>query len=174
MTGRIAQVVLMKAGADGSLARWVIDGGNEPSDVRARVLEGLRRPTRTVRTELDLDDGQVVRLPFKDFAYLLPDRSGVLAIFMHGSYTHPDGSDVFPYPNNAAIFNADGSLRFQLKVVDPRVHHIDCLHGGTLPEKFEGMLGVLVAYSENDTPAWAYAVNSEHPDLIDAMQWVRY
>lgn len=58
--------------------------------------------------------------------------------------------------------------------MDPRVHHIDCLHGGTLPKKFEGMLGVLVAYSENDMPAWAYAVNPEHPDLIDAMQWVRY
>ncbi len=114
MKARVARVVLLKAGTDDSLARWVVDGGHQSADIAAQVLQALPKPTRTLRTELELDDGHEIHLPFKEFAHILPDRTGVLVIFQPGRYTHPDGSDVFPCPNNAAIYNADGSLRCQV------------------------------------------------------------
>ena len=103
---------------------------------------------------------------------MLADRTGVVVIFDRGTYTYPDGSDIFSKPNNAAIFNADGSLRFQL--VLPHGDRIAAMHGGAMPEKFDGMLGVLMATHPDSPPEWAFAVDPNSPQLIETRQWVRY
>ncbi|CDN89978.1 MULTISPECIES: hypothetical protein [Hydrogenophaga] len=111
---KVSKTLLVKQGADGERAQVVIDGSNEAGELRWAAVKALKPPKKEVETALIRDDGTYVPLPFCELAWLLPDRTGVLVIFRPGSYTHPNGSDVFPRPNNAAIFNADGSLRFQV------------------------------------------------------------
>lgn len=114
MKTTIKLVAKVMESVEGQRVDWIIDGGDQPADVYWSVMDDLKQPIRVVETRLLLDTGETVSLPFKEFAYLLPDRSGVLVIFKPGGHTRPDGSDIFACPNNAAIFNADGSLRCQV------------------------------------------------------------
>lgn len=116
-------------------------------------------------------------LPFRTIADILPDRSGVLAIFSHGEYVDPDGTDVFPAPNNAAVFNADGFLRFQVRIPRGREgFRIGGLYGaaGALPGKFSDYLSVVVAVAADAPPEWGYAVDPNNPELIETGQWTRW
>ena len=114
-------------------------------------------------------------MPFTDFAWILPDRTGVVVIFKQGSYVHPDGSDVFALPNNAAIFNADGTLRFQLKVPQDAVtHRIAAMHSGAMLGNYKDMMGVIIASHPEAEPEWVYAIDLNSPELIRTGQWVRY
>ena len=53
-------------------------------------------------------------LVLDDLPHLLPNRTGVLIVFA-SSTPLPHASVHFLPPHNAAVINADGSLRFQLK-----------------------------------------------------------
>lgn len=111
---RISKVGLVKRGSDGTEATVFTDGDSRDGADRWAEVLALREPRVEVGVLLQLEDLHQVLLPFSELAWLLPDKTGVLAIFRSGSYTHPDGNDVFPAPNNAAIYNADGSLRCQV------------------------------------------------------------
>jgi hypothetical protein len=63
---------------------------------------------------LELSDDTRTILSTTEIAHILPDRTGVLVLF-DSNKPAPARSVHFVAPNNAAIFNADGSLRFQLK-----------------------------------------------------------
>lgn len=116
MTQLVSQVVNVWRGADGSTAEVVVDGSPLNAIDSWRWVDALKAPARQIATYLLLEDGTRFALPFTNNpAYRLPDHTGVLAIFAHGKYTKPDGTDHFPAPNNAAIFNADGSLRCQVR-----------------------------------------------------------
>jgi hypothetical protein len=168
----VREVVGTWKGADGEVAEVCYDGPSFDAMEAFKPLDKLLKPLTKVSMQMNLDDGTSVDLPFRTIAYMLPDRSGVIAIFEPGQYTHPDGTDVFPKPNNAAIFNADGSLRFQLML--PYGDRIAAFHGGNMPEKFSGMVGLLMAESPRSQPEWVYAVDPNSPTLIDVRQWVRW
>jgi len=186
----IKLVIKVIESADGQRADWIIDGGDQPADIYWSVLDGLKRPTHTVETRLLLDTGEVISLPLKDFAYLLPDRSGVLVIFKPGSYTHPDGSDIFPFPNHAAIFNADGSLRCQVRFAGAPERSASYVIGlpftrtithKELPIGRRGepidppivQFGVLVGTKEHP-PESFYVLNTETGELTDGLFTVPY
>jgi hypothetical protein len=71
-------------------------------------------PTLHLPTELELMDGTRALLPVAKIAHILPDRSGVLVVF-DLTDVRPEALIDFAPPDNAAIFNADASLRFRLK-----------------------------------------------------------
>jgi len=125
MTARVRKTVLLWRAADSEQFQYIIDRGGLSDEGNSEGLRALKRPITQVCSQLLLDDGREISLPFTDFAWIVPDRTGALVIFKPGSYTHPDGSDVFACPNNAAIFNADGSLRCQV-------------HFAGVPERSEG------------------------------------
>lgn len=159
-------------GADGTTTDLVIDGSALSADVRLRALDALKRPVRRTESFILQADGTRHPLSFIGDSYILPDRTGIVAIFDAGQYTKADGTDCFPYPNNAAIFNADGRLRFQLQLNDG--HRIATFHTGWMPPKFEGMMGVLMATHADAPPEWVYAIDPSSPVLIPTGQWVRY
>lgn len=111
----VHQVSLLWEGSDGAQASVISQRSSLNAIQSWREVDRLIPPKRQLETALVLDDDTYVPLPFCDLAWNLPDRTGVLVIFKPGSYTHPDGSDIFPFPNHAAIFNADGSLRCQVR-----------------------------------------------------------
>ena len=176
MISKIAYTGLLWEDAQGQRVRQVIDGSNEDSISRRRVLDPLVRPLRIVETYVELEDGTKVSFKFDEIARIIPDRTGVLVIFEPGSYTHPDGTDVFPAPNNAAIYNADGSLRFQLRI--PLGHIVDriaAIHGGAIVSpKFKDMMGVLIATDKRGPPEYVYVIDPSQPELISTGQWVRW
>ncbi|TAK99771.1 MAG: hypothetical protein EPO09_00635 [Aquabacterium sp.] len=171
---KILKTGLRKRGADGLEAIVFIDGDERSTDERWAEVRKLVQPKVELGCAIWLEDGTKVTLPFTALPWILPDRTGVLVLFESGEYTHQDGTDVFAPPNNAAIYNADGSLRFQLRFpAGDFSGRIGGIHSGSMPDKFEGMMGV-VAGSAQGMPEWVYAVDPNSPELISTGQWVRW
>jgi hypothetical protein len=175
VTKLIQAVAAIWQGADGATVEVIYDGDDRNAMERLAPIDQLISPKKDVALKFRLNDGSAVDLPFLGAAYLLPDRTGAVAIFEPGQYIKPDGTDRFPAPNNAAIFNADGSLRFQLIVPERNfAHRIAAFHRGAMPKKWEGYMGLLIATHPDALPEWVYAIDPSRPELISTGQWVRY
>lgn len=112
----ISQIVTIWQGGDGAIAEFIEDGSPLDAMDRFERVRALPAPAKEIGTYLLLEDGARFKLPFcRGRAYILPSRTGIAVVFWRGEYLNKDGSDEFPVPNNAAVFNADGSLRFQLE-----------------------------------------------------------
>ena len=172
MTKLVDQVVGRWQDSDGAIAELIYDGDTRDAITGRAPLKHLKRPMTKVAMYLRLNDGTTTPLPFVAEVYILPDRTGVVARFEPGEYVSREGRDHFPAPNNAAIFNADGSLRFQLKA--RYGDRIAAFHGGAMPKQWEGYMGVLIATHPDAPPEWVYAVDPSSPELISTGQWVRY
>lgn len=94
--------------------KYAGEGSNYFVDMK--VLNDLTIPNKVVRNILLLDDGSEVDLPVMQIAEILPDCIGVMVIFDAKKPPVIEGSPDFHAPHNAAIFNADGGLRFRLSV----------------------------------------------------------
>jgi hypothetical protein len=77
-----------------------------------KKIENFQRPVDRLATVLVLDDGTRVQLDTCASPNILRDRSGVIVISDESDAKH--GLRHFDAPNNAAIYNADGTFRFQL------------------------------------------------------------
>ena len=84
--------------------------------------------------------------------------------------------DYYPPPKNAAIYNADGSLRGVLKIPQPNDGcWIGGLHGGeAVDPKYKGMLRLVIAPHPDAYPEWVYAVDPDQLELIPTYQCVRW
>jgi hypothetical protein len=190
VTARIRQTVLIWRAADGEQFPYIVDRGGLADDGNGERFRALRRPVTPVNSQLLLDDGCVIVLPFTELAWTIPDRTGVFVIFRPGSYTHPDGSDVFPEPNNAAIFNADGGLRCQVRFSGAPERSASYVIGlpfsrtithKELPIGRRGepidppivQFGVLVGTKEHP-PVSFYVLNTETGELTDGLFTVPY
>lgn len=147
-------------------------------------------PRVAVGTEFHLENGQRARLPFAELAWRTPDRTGALVIFKSGAYVNADGSDIYPAPNNAAIYNADGSLRCQVLFAGKPVMSADyiierpftrTIAHTTLPMGRRGdpinppivQFGVLVGTKEHP-PESFFVLNTETGELTDGLFTVRW
>lgn len=101
----------------GKKAEWIVDGSLVDATEAFLDRRNLEYPKGEVESFLILTEGARVTLPFCGIAYRIPDHTGVVAIFEPGQYLNAQGEDMFPRPHNAAIFNADGSLRCQVHFV---------------------------------------------------------
>ena len=70
---------------------------------------------------IKLKNGQEIFIPVSNIIELLPDRTGFIVIYKEQPNKFSEATSYpwfFKYPNNAAIYNADGSLRFQIELTD--------------------------------------------------------
>lgn len=118
MSALIEKVGILYRGANGKIAEWIVDGGLVDAIDASKDVDSLVPPLGKVKSFLILTDGARIRLPFCGIAYRIPDHTGVAAIFESGEYLNSQGEDIFSRPHNAAIFNADGSLRCQVYFAD--------------------------------------------------------
>jgi hypothetical protein len=77
-----------------------------------KKIENFQRPVPRLANILVLDDGTRVLMDTCARPKILRDRSGVIVISDESDSNH--SLRHFEAPNNAAIYNADGTLRFQL------------------------------------------------------------
>lgn len=190
MTAKVQQTVLLWHAADGERFQYIVDRGGLSDEGNSERLRALKRPLAQVSSQLILEDGSVISLPFTDFAWIVPDRTGVLVIFQPGSYTLPDGRDAFSCPNNAAIFNADGSLRCQVHFAGAPERSSSYIIGRpftrTITHKTMSIgrpgepidppivqFGVLVGTKEHP-PESFYVLNTETGELTDGLFGVPY
>jgi hypothetical protein len=181
----VLQTYVLWKGADGELYRYIFDSGELPDDGNSAGLWSLKDPATPLSCQWLTDEAEYIGMPFSESASILPDRTGVLVIFKPGSYTHPDGGDVFPCPNNAAIFNADGSLRCQVQFAGPprlgvsyvierpftrtiahRIWPIGCPGDSIDPPIVQ--FGVLVGTKEHP-PERFFVLNAETGELTDGL-----
>jgi hypothetical protein len=132
MNKLISKVIGVWRGADGTLGEVTYDS-HDGMGKGWEAVDVLIRPIREIQIVCVLEDGARVVFPFMDIAAILPDRTGVLVVFS-GNYK---SEMQFAEPDNAAIFNADGTLRFRLENpwrehhgVFRGVQHIDKIGGG--------------------------------------------
>lgn len=110
----VSKVLGLWRGADGKTAEVGYEGSDRDHPRRWADVDALLEPRMQFQTAIELDDGTRVLLPTNEIAHILPDRSGVLVLFKADDAPQGELMHYAP-PNNAAIFNADGSLRFQLQ-----------------------------------------------------------
>lgn len=168
----VAKTGLIKRAANGVIVTKYMDGEGVDVFEESLKIEHLPIPMKTLASQMWLESGEVVKLPYNEYTDIIPDRTGVLMIFSDNS----EGLKEFPKPNNAAIYNADGSLRFQLKA--PKGWPIDRIHGVHVSKissgKYAGMMEVLIATSSLHQPDCAWILNPNQPELIPTYQDVRY
>ncbi|WP_288254475.1 hypothetical protein [uncultured Hydrogenophaga sp.] len=190
MTARVRQTALLWRAADGEQLQYIVDRGGLSDDGSSERLRALKRPLTQVGSQLLLDDESVIALPFTEFAWITPDRSSALVVFRPGSHRRSDGSDIFACPHNAAIFNADGSLRCQVHFADAPALRASYVIGRpftrvithkTLPIGRPGepidppivQFGVLVG-TKKHPPESFYVLNTETGELTDGWFTVPY
>lgn len=192
MTVLIAQTGTVWQGTDGSTADVIYDGKKTDAVEAWASVDLLPLPLKEVQSFLILTNGTRVTLPFNGICYRIPDHTGVVAIFAPGQYLNAQGVDMFPCPHNAAIFNADGSLRCQVhfaggaernkELIIERyfTRHItrkpaQTMYGppGDLLETPIVQFGFLVG-TKDSPPENFYVLNTETGELTNGMYSVPY
>jgi hypothetical protein len=169
-------VIGLWQGDDGKLAEVIYDGDASHSGTeRWRAVDALKSPCVRLRTSLGLNGGQRVILATDEIAHILPDRTGVLVLFdsRRGSPDVCQDRMHCSPPDNAAIFNADGSLRFQLK--NPAGKH-GIFRAVVSLTLVDGTRGLGVRACPADWPACedVYVVDGRTDDLSkQTPRWVR-
>jgi hypothetical protein len=182
---------LVKRGANGDEAIVFTDGDTRDGEIRWADVKALPSPKIGLGSEIWLESGEQIRLPFTQLLWILPDRTGVIAIFRAGQYLNPQGEDFFPAPCNAAIFNADGSLRCQVYFSEENFKHddyiIERLFTRSITHKYVGgfygvgervdppieQFGVLVG-TKVMPPERFYVLNTETGELTNGYFTVPY
>ena len=143
-------------------------------DTKKNVLYAQEHPVVRLERYLVLENGVEIRLQIGETPYILEDRTGVLVVFNErpSKFSTPEFPWFFDYPNNAAIYNADGSLRFQLKSSYGIGTYIGIVHCADTPAN-SNALGVLVGTLGHD-PEWLCLVDPNSPNLIPTGKWIRY
>lgn len=173
MSSLVSKVIGLWRGADGQVAEVVYEQGGELTGPSSRVsVHALKPPRVHFQTAIEHDDESRVLLPVDEIANILPDRTGVFVIFDRNRPS-PEGLLYCPPPNNAAIFNADGSLRFQLQNPYGAVGSFRAaLHNRPADGVVE--LGVRVCPSHYPACETVYLVDGSTPDLSKQLpRWVR-
>ena len=116
MNKRILKTIGLWRGADGKEAEVDIDlGGADWYRPNWNYVDLLLEPRERYQTAIVLEGGERILLPIRETLRILPDRSGVFVVFEEEKTPRPSEYIWFSSPNNAAVFDVDGSLRFQLK-----------------------------------------------------------
>ena len=174
MNKLIKKIVGVWQGADGTLAEVVYDegGGHAPDNWQA--VDALEAPCRKLRVVFELDDQVRIAAPFTEIANILPDRTGVLVVFDENPPTPGHGVEYFSVPDNAAVFNADGSLRFRLKNPCGETGGFWALERIRRSDR-EWLLGVRACPKNQPTCDHVYVVDGVTSDLSHQMPlWMRY
>ncbi len=105
--------------ADGTVFEEFYDwqGGRTDFEVEMEHLRYVKvSPVVKVVRFIVSEGGAEVQFSVAGTPYILPDRTGILVVFDKepSKFSCSEAPWFYSFPNNAAIYNADGSLRFQL------------------------------------------------------------
>ena len=153
--------------------RW--DGARTSfEEIRKNMANAKGYVFKRLKRFLVLDNDTRIFIPVKEIPHILPDRTGVLVIFEEkpSKLNCSEEACFFECPNNAAIYNADGSLRFQLQSPYGIGSYIGAVHH-TVLQDYPDSLGVLVG-SIGHQPEWLCSIDSNSPKLIPTGKWIRY
>ena len=127
-----------------------------------------------IRKYIVSDSGSEVLFSAAGIPYILPDRSGVLVVFNEkpSRFDFAEPPWFFGFPHNAAIYDVDGALRFQLHNPYGGSSYIGAIHSGAMPEH-PNSLGVLIGTVGHE-PEWLYLIDPDGPELIPTGKWIRY
>lgn len=173
----VEEIRTKKITLDGKVFEDFFDWKGNMTELEVRKAQAAYfeiHPIVKVEKYIVLDGGQQVILPFVNIPKILPDRTGVLVVFeQHPSkFSCCEAPWFFDFPSNAAIYNADGSLRFQLHNPAGSDSYIGAVHTGAMPDHPD-TLGVLVGTVGHD-PEWLYLVDCNNPEIISTGKWIRY
>ncbi|MBU5615830.1 hypothetical protein KPY62_01675 [Psychrobacter sp. TAE2020] len=127
---------------------------------------------------IKLADGQEISIPISNIIELLPDRTGFIVIYKEQPSKFSQATSYpwfFKYPNNAAVYNADGSLRFQIKLTDNLKSSLYI--ESFAQESIEHPDKNSVTINSTSNPIYSFytlfAVDPTNPQLIETSQKIR-
>lgn len=135
--------------------------------------------TIDIKKFLTCSDGSSYEIPFSETISVLPDRTGFITIF-GDKPSEFSKIKTYPYffekPNNAAIYSADGSLRFQLTkpIGDPNEHFYMLQgHSVTYPD-FPTV--ILQSDEQPNTSGFynLYAIDPDNPEIINTGRMIKF
>ena len=127
---------------------------------------------------IKLGDNQEIFIPVANIIELLPDRTGVVVIYKEHPSKFSEATSYpwfFKYPNNAAVYNADGSLRFQIELTDNLESSLYI--ESFAQESIEHPDKNSVTVNSTTNPIYSFytlfAVDPDSPQLIETGQQIR-
>jgi hypothetical protein len=169
----IKKTIGLWRGADGKEAEVDIDlGGGNWYQPDWTDVDMLLEPRTRHRTAIVLSNGERFLLPTNETPRILMDRTGVFVVFdVHKTVS--EGCISFAEPNNAAIFNADGRVRFFLKNPWGEEGHFRAITNATSKDNSPA-IGVRACPKDWPTCEWVYVINGSTDDLSkQTPQWMR-
>ena len=125
-----------------------------------------------------LDNDKEILIPVSNIVEILPDRTGFVVIYDNKPNKFSEATSYpwfFEYPNNAAVYNADGSLRFQIKITNNPDSDLYIM--GFAQPSIEHPDKVSVIINSTTHPEYGfhqlYAVDPCSPQLIETKQQIR-
>lgn len=171
MINLINKTIGIWRGFDGKFAEVEMGGvvGYQPNWDH---VDALAQPREKICTALELDTGARINLPTNEIAHILSDRTGVLVLFSSKRILSEE-CIAYPAPDNAAIFNADGSLRFRLKNPHGEQGHFRAVTNNTAKDGSPA-LGVRACPKDWPVCESVYLVDGSTDDLSQQIpKWVR-
>lgn len=141
----------------------------------------FRSPDNILKYErkITYEDGSEYVLPIADTIHVLPDRMGFMVIYDNKVSSFSKVTEYpwfFDKPNNAAIYNADGSFRFQLTIPNNRYDEYFYMVQGC-SEKYPSLLCVILQSDKQPNNSGfykLYAVNPSQAEIIYTGEVIRF
>lgn len=170
MRALIKKITLTWDVGNGKQIEVTYDGEGKNVYENSKILQSFSRPFKEIKKSIYLQSNEVIDFWIDGAPNILPDKSGFLVIFGGNM-----DSEFFcvPPPNNAAIFNADGSLRFLLKNPHGEQGHFRAVTNTTAKDGSPA-LGVRACPKDWPVCESVYLVDGSTDDLSQQIpKWIR-
>jgi hypothetical protein len=144
---------------------------------KAKLIHSKFAEVEKIEKKIIYEDGSEFILPISEIMEVLPDRSGFMVIYgKTPSRFSKEKNDpwFFDRPNNAAIYNANGSLRCQIK--NPwKDGYIFSFEQPSM--KYPNLPSVILDYDGNphDSSFYdLYAIDIKTGELLETRQQIRW
>ncbi len=149
---------------------------NKGSELYTHLSEGHK--VISSKRYIKLGNSQVIFIPISNVIELLPDGTGFVVIYKEHPSKFSEATSYpwfFKYPNNAAVYNADASLRFQIKLTDNLESSLYIESFAQESIEHPGKNSVTINSITNPIYSFytLFAVDPNSPQLIETGQQIR-
>lgn len=172
----IRDISIQSTCEDGQFFKESYINKNKGSEIYTHLSKGHK--VVSSKRYIILDSGQEIFIPVTNLIEMLPDRTGFMVIYDETPNKFSEAKSYpwfFERPNNAAVYNSDGSLRFQV-ILTRNLNNDLYIDGFAQPSiEHPDKISVLINSITNPELYFRqlYAVDPNNPDLIETKQKIQ-
>ena len=172
----IKEILIKSVCDDGSFFIESSENQYKGSDLFKHLSKGHK--VISSKRYVKLENGLEKFIPISNIVEILPDRTGFVVIYDNKPNKFSEATSYpwfFEYPNNAAVYNADGSLRFQIKITNNPDSDLYIMGFAQPSIEHPDKLSVIINSTTHPEYGFhqLYAVDPCSPQLIETKQQIR-